>query len=201
MTFDLNLRVLKGVVEASSDEETRFYLQGVLLEIRKAHVTYVATNGHIVLAHREPIKDTESVGDFIFPKSAIGTIKLGKLGADVVEAMLQPDGTITVPMSGGTTMSVRPVDGTFPAWHRVLPSVHAEKDVRLGAYDGALLVKLDKGASTIKGTKADQPSYSRASVDGPAMLSWSGLPRTVGVVMPYRQGEGKIPEFIRVSAG
>ena len=49
----ISLKALYAAACAASTEETRFYLNGVCVEVSARQVVYVATDGHVLFAYRE----------------------------------------------------------------------------------------------------------------------------------------------------
>lgn len=48
----IDIRALKAVAVAASTEQTRYYLNGVCLQVAKGEATMVATNGHFMMGAR-----------------------------------------------------------------------------------------------------------------------------------------------------
>ena len=64
---------------AISTEETRYYLQGVLVSVGTLSTEYVATDGHILFAyHEDHDEEPDTKGVWIIPASVIKNIKLPK---------------------------------------------------------------------------------------------------------------------------
>src|SRR4051812_23886693 len=81
-TATINLNALAAAAIFSSTEETRYYLGGVLLEIEPDAITYVATDGRRLFAHRDttgPKEDPHTLlGSFIVPTPACKALKPSK---------------------------------------------------------------------------------------------------------------------------
>src|SRR4051812_43815958 len=60
LTSTINLRILAAAVPFASKDETRYYLNGVCLEIEPRAVTYIATDGHRMIAYRDEKQDEDS---------------------------------------------------------------------------------------------------------------------------------------------
>lgn len=139
----INLRTLKAIALAASTEETRYYLNGVLIECRETRVTYVATNGHVLLCAYEDLPKQEPgaapymVGNWIVPNATIKAIKLsGKKAWAGDFAQLRPLSAKQF-ILGDSVFA--PIDGSFPDWRRVLPGKVdgiGEYDKRTKTYDG-----------------------------------------------------------------
>jgi DNA polymerase-3 subunit beta len=119
-TFDMqsvDLAALLGMSKfAMSTEETKYYLNGVYLHHADGHIRAVATDGHR-LAHVDG-PDVPMFPGVIVPRKTVAELTKG---ADV--------GPVTVSVSdtkirfdfGAIVIVSKVVDGTFPAYERILP--------------------------------------------------------------------------------
>ena len=55
----INLTALKALVLFSSPDEFRYYLNGVFVTFTADGAEYVATDGHVLLAHNIPLGEGE----------------------------------------------------------------------------------------------------------------------------------------------
>ncbi len=169
---------LRFLAPCISQEETRYYLRGILLHPAGGHLTGCATDGHR-LALR-PIGapwggDRDPAREVILPRDAVDSI-LAMLGP-------KPSGPIrlriyqlrVVVTLGAMTLRTKVVDGTFPDYARVIPQDHDfAADLDLGktlpavtrlhglSAPGDRLVKLDTGADRITLRDQDGDSHSLA---------------------------------------
>lgn len=140
MQTQINLRTLAAVSLASSTEETRFYLGGVLIQCRADRVTYVATDGHRMMVVRHdldlkprtqagvgvgaPDEPNTLLGDFIIPTAVCRTFKPGKgkhkAGAFDYAKLTQNGVELRLESCNGVQV-FKPVDGQFSDWSRVVP--------------------------------------------------------------------------------
>lgn len=128
--FDLQAGVLRGLIDrtkfAMSNEETRYYLNGIYLHISSdgpsAMLRAVATDGH-----RLAKVDTDlPIGAADMP----GVIIPRKTVAEIRKLLDSDDATVEVSLSetriqfraGSMTLTSKLVDGTFPEYGRVIPS-------------------------------------------------------------------------------
>lgn len=134
-TFRINSTAIKGLVDrtqfAISNEETRYYLNGIYLHTIEAggdlKLRAVATDGHR-LARAEIVAPSGSEGmpGIIIPRKTVA--ELQKLGDD-------PDMIMTVEVSdskirftvGTVVLTSKLIDGTFPDYQRVIPSGNDKK--------------------------------------------------------------------------
>lgn len=190
MNAKINLNVLAAVSLFVSKEETRYYLNGVKLEIDADGVTYVATDGHRMFAFRDDLSADEERntmrGEIIVPLAACKPFKLTArdLRSDSF-AGLSGDCTASVHAFTRDEVSsgFKPIDGTFPDWRRVMPGVIET------ATPGTVCFNWDYVATFEKAAKAlDLGSVSMVpnGVNGPAWMRFSGKGQAVGVIMPKR---------------
>lgn len=129
LTFDL--RPLMAAAVCASTEETRYYLNGVYLEVKPFHMIFVGTDGHRLAALRTFVwwdKEPDA-HDFniIIPLAVIKKIKLAKRNTKAcLKKITLPDGgegylikSLGEQDANGVTFS--PLDATYPDWRRVVP--------------------------------------------------------------------------------
>lgn len=197
--FILDLNLLKFINTAAGKEETRPYLKGVFVEVSKDRVHLTATNGYILLSAfiEAPTEmEEEESTRFIIPSKAIEQIKAKRdcsleikynKGADIIELV-----------NSDSTQLVKPVEGTYPDWRRVIP--HKPNEGELGIYDNfnwEYLAMIQKAAKhictrkkfiTIGGYESGQAHYISIPSDH----------KVFGVIMPMR-GECTVtdkPEWV-----
>jgi DNA polymerase-3 subunit beta len=129
--FRLGEGTLKGLLEntqfAMAQQDVRYYLNGLLLEVRGGRVRTVATDGHR-LAVSERVDDSlaEKEVQVIVPRKAV--LELGRL-------LEHGEGVVDVEVSashirlriGDTTFISKLIDGRFPDYERVIPRGEAQK--------------------------------------------------------------------------
>lgn len=190
-TATINLTALKAVACAASAESYRYYLNGVYLQCERRHVTYVATDGHVLLAHREFMDEDNAntlTGNWIIPTEICN----GKIPKDFVFDSLQKteDGKLILAVSGRI---FAPIDGVFPDWQHVVPY---DLNGKTSQYDPALLMRLQKAASLLLDSKKVLTTVTHNG-DGPGLATWACLLNTVGVIMPFRGAlEYYLPEWL-----
>ena len=115
--------VLSQVSFAISTEETRYYLNGVHVHLSGDSILFVATDGHR-LARRHIIKPEglATLPPIILPRKTV--VEITRLVKDA------GDSEITIHVSarmitlhiGGTVLTSKLIDGTFPDYQRVIPT-------------------------------------------------------------------------------
>lgn len=191
MTTPLNLATLVAVNLAANTEATRYYLNGVCVEITPTSVTYVATNGHMLLAHRL-MSTQEDIGCFIIPSSVI----------DEVKAWAKPskrrDTALSLTLLGGLDAELaldgrsrrfQFIDGTFPDWRRVLPK--AEKAGIPLAFNGDLLKRVDTFAREALDLSPLNFDVFYAPDGAPMVVTFPGRD-ALALVMPRRHAGNSV---------
>lgn len=126
---------LEKTVWAASTEETRYYLQGVLMQRNEGRATFTATDGHR-LAHYQDGEVSE-FPDVIIPTSAvkqfIGALNEGDAVLEVSETKIR--------LSHGDVVIVsKTIDGTYPDWQRVLPK-NNDNSIQLPSVDAKAAIE------------------------------------------------------------
>ena len=128
--FRIGEDTLKGLLEktqfAMAQQDVRYYLNGLLFEVRNGRLRTVATDGHR-LAVSEQAADglAEKEVQVIVPRKAV--LELGRLlerGDSTVDVEISPS-HIKLRM-GQTTFISKLIDGRFPDYERVMPRGEAE---------------------------------------------------------------------------
>ena len=203
----LNLNALHAANHAASIEQTRYYLNGVYVEIGARRINYIATNGHILFAYSETLADAKSkieaepdntlIGTFIIPSETIKKIKIlkakravtpyGEMSAESVTRDVDKQ-KLTIEFCG-ESFGFKPIYGTYPDWRRVIPA-DSKRPEKLTKYDDddeitfnpALVLALHKAGETLGiGLPRLVPNGY-----GPALCHFGGDANAIGVVMPMR---------------
>lgn len=177
----INLRVLAAAVAFASKEETRYYLNGVCVEFEPRAATYVATDGHRLIAYRDELageQDNLLLGTFIIPTPHCKPFKLPK-DDDGLAKIFGEDGKRLTMAHNFVDVTFAPIDGTFPAWREALPK---------GAASGELAqFNLDYLATFRKFAKAtdmgENPSIAHNGAK-PAFVWFASSDHVVGMIMP-----------------
>ncbi len=158
---------------AMSQEETRYYLNGVFLHVTEASQGYelrtCATDGHRLIQLSAPLPEGDVPLEMIVAKDAVR--QLLKLLADT------PDDAMLITKQGELSLRVeRPtwahdskaIDGTFPDYNRAVP----KQDGRslLDVHDPAALSVLVQQARAI-GREPSLPVTFRGGMDFPLTIS------------------------------
>jgi DNA polymerase-3 subunit beta len=111
--FNINLAALVAPVKfAMSDEEVRYYLNGVYLRPLDGNIVAVATDGHRMSVHSAPLADEFPA--VIVPAKTVGLIPSGDIRVELSSTKIR----LT---SGDVVITSKLIDGTFPDYERVIP--------------------------------------------------------------------------------
>lgn len=180
----INIRAMKAVANFVSNEETRYYLNGVNVEFCGDHIVMVATNGHILGALRQAVDEPAIGGSVIVPLSMLAKIKVSRKGPD--EATLAVDGRQISIKYDCVTYAGDAIDGTFPNWRAIFP-----KDKASGVaahYNPKYPAIFAKAAKELN----SNPASAMIAHNGPnpAIINWLETPpegiEACGVIMPIR---------------
>jgi DNA polymerase III sliding clamp (beta) subunit (PCNA family) len=114
----INMTILKAVAVAAGKEITRYYLNGVQIEITERGLVLVATDGHRLIAAQCETEPTQAPCKGIVPLDFINKIKIDK-STDFAELTLNAD---EIRLQYGTNVYIsKLIDGTYPDWRRIVP--------------------------------------------------------------------------------
>lgn len=131
-------------------DETRYYLNGICFEKEGDEVNFVATNGH-TLTHINAFKNDycqvtekeagEDNFSYIIPKFAIDEfLKTAKTTGKYTEVKIK-DNKISFSFDGDSCVKTyKLIDGTFPAWRKVIP----QKAKSVAGFNAKYLAQLCK---------------------------------------------------------
>lgn len=126
MTVQLQQKQLKRLIDAVSfsmaQQDVRYYLNGMMLEIAPDHIRSVATDGHrLALCNLDQIvAEAQGVRQIILPRKGV---------LEMVRILQDSEETVTLLLSNNHlraqtaeyTFTTKLVDGKFPDYERVLP--------------------------------------------------------------------------------
>jgi len=125
LRFTIDQQVLKNLIDATSfamaQQDVRYYLNGMLLELTSDRVRTVSTDGHrLALSTAEVNSNVEDKKQVIVPRKGILELArlLGEGSGDVEVALGHNHIRVRTP---GFTFTSKLVDGKFPDYERVLP--------------------------------------------------------------------------------
>ena len=176
-------KALRKVQPCISTEETRYYLNGALMQARDGHLRTVATDGHRLACYDTP-EAAWPLPDLIFPTTAL------RILAAALEA--QPNGQATIRAEiadqdqgkpyvkrlhvagDGWELTCKTIDGTFPDYTRVMPPLADEITAtisyaalnRFPTTDCDRALKIDPAAGLMSIRMIDQDGEFAAPIQG-----------------------------------
>lgn len=126
------LKLIQRTQFAMAQQDVRFYLNGMLLQLRPGILNVVTTDGHRLALARFELEETDPptpTADLIVPRKAI--LELSRL-------LTQVDGNVVLHFSQGQIrvqveglrLTSKLIDGRFPEYERVIPQ-HSDKHLLL----------------------------------------------------------------------
>lgn len=106
---------------AMANQDVRYYLNGLLLEVTPKQVRAVATDGHrLAMCDAELKVDTEKKQQIIVPRKGITELQR-LLAQDDEDVMVQMSNNHIRVIAGKLEFTSKLIDGRFPDYDRVLP--------------------------------------------------------------------------------
>jgi len=152
-SFTISENILKRLIEktdfAMAQQDVRYYLNGMLLEIKDGVVRSVATDGHrLATCESESDVDKSTELQVIIPRKAV--LELGKLLADSAGEVLVEISANHIRFSMGSTIfTSKLIDGKFPDYQRVIPkntdkTVLADREILRNALQRTSILSNEK---------------------------------------------------------
>ncbi|MBP5370315.1 MAG: DNA polymerase III subunit beta [Bacteroidales bacterium] len=118
---DVLQKGLASTVFATSDEDSRPILTGILFELTQEHLRLVATDSHKLARYTRTDVKSENEASFIFPKKPATILKaiLAKGNNDV---QVEFDEKQVVISMGSYVMNCRLIEGRYPNYKAVIPT-------------------------------------------------------------------------------
>lgn len=176
---------LSAVLNFAASKDTRYYLNGVAVQLNNGAVRIAATDGSVLGVMKSGLVfDTDAgEGELIIPADVVKDIvkKAGK--AACVSLVRLPGDSMPARYEViGLGLYFAPIDGKFPDWRRVLPSSLSADGP--GQFNPELLTKFGKAAKVL----GDRLGHLHIAHNGAgaAVVSLPCCADFVGVVMPIR---------------
>jgi DNA polymerase-3 subunit beta len=158
---------LADLIPFISSEETRYYLNGVCIDVGMETARTVATNGHtlgLIMGAAERVDDGDC-GKFIVPRRAVNWIAAHAKSANALDVAVTPAKAQF--KTAGFELTSKLIDGKYPDYNRVVP-----------AADTPPLLEIDAGAFNRKLARLEAfgKRYCGLSYDGSRLVgSASGM--------------------------
>jgi len=177
----INLRVLAALVPFASKDDTRYYLQGVCVEIDERGATYAATDGRTFVAYRDDLDpdadDNHLLGVFIIPAPQCKLLKLSK--DDDGRAKMFGAARLTLAYNF-VDVTFAPIDGVYPDWRKMLPQGRPSGEI--GQFNPSFLAELAKFS---KALDLGLPIIAHNG-ERPTRIWFPVHEHVVAVLMPFR---------------
>lgn len=146
-------KVLKGLFERTSfamaQQDVRYYLNGLLLEIDQGNLRAVATDGHrLALCQAENVHDVQGSKQIIIPRKAV-TELMRILNDEQKEAKVEVSHNHIRIDLGDLRFTSKLIEGKFPDYKRVIPKpsetpITADKETLKQALTRASILSNEK---------------------------------------------------------
>ncbi len=146
--FDIDLAGLFAPVSfAISNDEVRYFLQGVFIHNHGKDIAAVATDGHRMAVNTSPL-DTP-LPSVIVPRKTVGLLPKGIVNVSVSDTKIRIE-------AGDFTIVSKLIDGTFPDYRRVMPVAND----KIVAFDRDALMKASDRVATVSSEKGRAVKFS-----------------------------------------
>jgi hypothetical protein len=183
MELQLTIEQVKALLVIAPKTESRYYLCGVLLEVKDDRAILVSTDGHRMLILRP---DTRMEGDhvrdgrWIIPRDLLAGVKVKKGGALFLSLdQFSGDSAARARVLTLNSETAAPtIDATFPDWRRVVPG-NASGD--WAHYDPQFIGDFGTIAEHLSGKRTSARVHLNGKQGAPVAL---GVDNALGVIMP-----------------
>ena len=201
METKLNIKYLVAAAICASRENTRYDLNGVLVEMTAAGNRFIATDGRrlvVLFDEDNPGENTTKVlASAIIPLKACAhkiqreTLFNRKSTPKPNEGRLSIDGSLVRITANGMTYEVPAIDGTYPEWRKIVPDTTSGE---ASTYNGKLLSDFQR-INAIFGDK--QVCSVSHNGDGASIVHLTYFVKGFGIIMPMKnaQREWALPEW------
>ncbi len=142
-------RLIEKTQFAMAQQDVRYYLNGMLLEVKEGMLRVVATDGHRLALSEAPCEGAKGVElQVILPRKAVQ--ELARLLSDSDEAVQVDVSSNHIRLKmGATSFTSKLIDGKFPDYERVIPQesarlVKAERELLKQALQRASILSNEK---------------------------------------------------------
>jgi DNA polymerase-3 subunit beta len=161
--------LLRAALICASTEKVRYYLNGVYVD-PTGYV--VSTDGHRLFCGKIDVSDLPEFKGWIIPSDVIKRALTG-----------YKNKTITISPDRCGDISCQPIDGTYPAWRRVLPQ--GDLSGVAAQFNPAYIADLGKMGKLL-GASGALPAHVHHNGESPAGITFPNCPDAFAVLMPIR---------------
>ena len=116
-------KCLKQVEFAMAQQDIRYYLNGLLLEVNENNLNLVGTDGHRLSFTSTKLAQTYDKTDVILPRKTV---------VELIKLLEDSDDEVNIEIGAGQVnfafneirLISKVIDGKFPDYHRVIPTAH-----------------------------------------------------------------------------
>ena len=116
-------RLLKQVEFAMAQQDIRYYLNGLLLEVNENKLNLVGTDGHRLSFTSTTLNETYDKTEVILPRKTV---------VELIKLLDDSENEVSIEISAGQVnfafneikLISKVIDGKFPDYHRVIPTGH-----------------------------------------------------------------------------
>jgi len=187
---------IAGFLSIVPKSDIRYYLNGVYVEPDTGMM--IATDGHVLLAHRTTARVPDVIPPFIIPRALLE--KVAKAKCDQVRISIDTstsscrditlqtgngEGNGTPFEPDGCTFTLPEIEGRYPDWRRIVPRTVSGAATQL---DPEKLLQVKEAMQAVCGKKRGRywPVHvNQNGADQGAMVTCSDI-HTFAIVMPWR---------------
>jgi len=203
LPFEGDIRLPQGILRslierthfAMAQQDVRYYLNGLLLEVSPGVLRLVATDGHRLAFQELPTEvDVAETRQVIVPRKGVLEL-LRLLGDNEVEATIRIGANHIRLVLGDVCLTSKLIEGKFPDYQRVIPSegdrvVIADRLVLRGALARAGIVLSDKTQGVRLQLedwilRAQAQNSEQEEAEEEVEINYSGGPLEVGFNVTY----------------
>lgn len=198
LQFVIGQRQLKDLIHATSfamaQQDVRYYLNGMLLEVETGKLTSVATDGHrLAMAFSEVDISAAEKTQVVLPRK--GVIELSRLLADEGEISVVIGSNHLRVVADDFSFTSKLVDGAYPDYQRVLPKggtnrMTASREVLRQAFGRTAILSNEKYRGVRLGLSenllklnANNPEQEEAQEE--VVVDYNGDPLEIGFNVNY----------------
>lgn len=197
MTASITIRLnyLRAARKLSAVEDIRYYLNGVLVEVRSDQVRYVATDGYACLVVRDDSGGGEPCS-LIVPNQVIDHFPPFRTDKPSLGPTLHYDPANPSAECRLGNVMFEPVKGKFPDYEKLIPETATKEWTTI---QPAFVQRFHEAAKLVFGGKSR--SYVEFWPNGPekvCLVRAQGGDEFVGAVMPFKgSSTPEIPNWLR----
>ena len=184
MQITIKQSTIKAVAHAMAKNDTRYYLNSMLVHTNGHDTRLVATDGHRMnIAIIERTMLVEAPQQYIMPASLVSTIcksKAGKNNKEPDVTLRFHDGKVAAALPDGTEAVAKLIDGKYPDYDRVIPHTLSGEPAQ---YNPQYVLDAHNSIADYLGVKDHNFGLSMNGQNGCAAMVCDGF---AALIMPWR---------------